>query len=215
MNSPGNFIPAQQLMNAEAEPLLIQPLAGLTRFDLFLAYADAAHQKLGRKYCERFRNDVRSAARATLTEWKFEMLALPSLADIAAVEAETARIVMIAAESGTDLPAPVQMWITLWSSRLRGAAPMLLLLLSESTNGSKASWSNYSSLEAQTRQWGIDLMVYTSSVSPEQVDKFSWTDARRLAPIGIVTVENGSEAAMAASVFAAHFDETHRYEGVA
>lgn len=61
--------------------------------------------------------------------WKFTVLDLPYLRDIAAGEAAEADMIVIAAYEGRDLPPAVHSWIDSWVSRRNGEGGCLLALL--------------------------------------------------------------------------------------
>jgi hypothetical protein len=46
--------------------------------------------------------------------WKFDVLAVPKLKEIAAKDAAAAEIIIVAAHEGRDLPAEVKSWIEMW-----------------------------------------------------------------------------------------------------
>lgn len=46
--------------------------------------------------------------------WKFDVLAVPKLKDIAAKDAAAAEIIIVSAHGGRDLPAEVKSWIEMW-----------------------------------------------------------------------------------------------------
>src|SRR5688500_14914197 len=100
--------------------------AARAQLNVFLAYADVAHARLGRKYCERLSADLTPVVgEVTVTEWKFEMLTVPSMSEMAAVEAEAACMVIIAASGGEGLPPIVKMWLERWCSKIGSAIPIL------------------------------------------------------------------------------------------
>ena len=48
--------------------------------------------------------------------WKFDVLAVPKLKEIAAKDAAAAEIIIVSAHEGRELPAAVKSWIETWSS---------------------------------------------------------------------------------------------------
>jgi hypothetical protein len=174
--------------------------AAQAQFDVFLAYADVAHERLGKKYCERLSADLTPVVgQVTVTEWKFEMLTIPAMSEMAAVEAEAACMVIIATSGGAGLPSLVKMWLERWCSKIESAVPILVVILSECQGCSKADWPDYSYLEAQTKAWGIELVVYASGVSPEESDLFCLAEARKITANGLIAVEDFPEAAALAN----------------
>ncbi len=59
--------------------------------------------------------------------WKFDVLAVPKLKDIAAKDAAAAEIIIISAHGGRDLPAEVKSWIEMWLGYKTEASALVAL----------------------------------------------------------------------------------------
>jgi hypothetical protein len=59
--------------------------------------------------------------------WKFDVLAVPKLKDIAAKDAAAAEIIIISAHAGRDLPAEVKSWIEMWLGYKTEASALVAL----------------------------------------------------------------------------------------
>ena len=57
--------------------------------------------------------------------WKFDVLALPKLREIAAKDAAAAEIIMVSAHEGRELPADVKSWIEMWLGYRTGATALV------------------------------------------------------------------------------------------
>jgi len=64
--------------------------------------------------------------------WKFDVLAVPKLKDIAAKDAAAAEIIIISAHGGRDLPADVKSWIETWLGYKTEASALVALFDGES-----------------------------------------------------------------------------------
>jgi hypothetical protein len=73
-------------------------------------------------------NDSKPAPGAQ-SVWKFELLGITSLREVAAAEAAGAQMVIISAHAPAELPATVKSWVENWTKdrRTKGGAVMLLL----------------------------------------------------------------------------------------
>jgi len=59
--------------------------------------------------------------------WKFDVLAVPKLKDIASKDAAAAEIIIISAHGGRELPAEVKSWIEMWLSYKTEASALVAL----------------------------------------------------------------------------------------
>jgi hypothetical protein len=66
--------------------------------------------------------------------WKFDVLALPKLREMAAKEAAAAELIMVSAHEGKQLPAQVKAWMELWLSYKTEATALVGLFGNESIN---------------------------------------------------------------------------------
>jgi hypothetical protein len=64
--------------------------------------------------------------------WKFDVLAVPKLKDIAAKDAAAAEIIIISAHAGRELPAEVKSWIEMWLGYKTEASALVALFEGES-----------------------------------------------------------------------------------
>lgn len=66
--------------------------------------------------------------------WKFDVLAVPKLKEIAAKDAASAEIIIISAHEGKQLPPEVTSWVELWLSHGTQATALVGLFGAESVN---------------------------------------------------------------------------------
>src|ERR1700749_4985931 len=64
--------------------------------------------------------------------WKFDVLSVPKLKDIAAKDAAAAEIIIISGHDGRDLPAGVKSWIEMWLGYKTEASALVGLCEGES-----------------------------------------------------------------------------------
>jgi hypothetical protein len=127
-----------------------------------IAYQDAAHLQLARSYCESRHPSLCSRGRTNATAWKFEMLAKPGLAAIAAEEAQSARLVVIAAAGIGELPAPVKAWIESWCASNTPASATLAVVLSENPASPPSRWPDVRFLKSQAARGPRRLVIHVA-----------------------------------------------------
>ncbi len=157
-----------------------KPQSGLT---MVLAYRDFTHELLGKKYCEEVSEQL--CEFVGVTEWKFEMLAVAGMSEIAAVEAASARVLVIATSGEEELPPTIKAWLERWCSRKREGPAELVVILTWDPDHSQGYWPDYFQIEAQTRAAGITLIIHPYDVPSEGEHPDSPARGE-----GFVTIEN-------------------------
>jgi hypothetical protein len=152
-------------------------VAAAATFNVFLAYSDVGHERLGREHCEKLSIGLSPVGRIAVTAWKFEMLAFPALGEMAAEEAASADVVIVATSSGEGLPHNFEQWMERWSSR-PGSHPILVAVLTRCESSAMGSCF-YANIKAQTRARGIEFVI-DESCGPHESDLFWKSAARRL-----------------------------------
>lgn len=84
--------------------------------------------------------------------WKFDVLAVPKLREIAAKDAAAAELILISAHEGKPLPKEVKAWIDLWLSYTTQASALVGLFGAESVENPVRSY-----LEDIARRAGIEF----------------------------------------------------------
>jgi len=82
-------------------------------FNVVIAYEDFETGKHAKKTYDFLADNLGHDCRFTNQMWKFEVLSIPKLREIAAKDAANADIVMISCH-GRDLPPEVRAWLELW-----------------------------------------------------------------------------------------------------
>lgn len=59
--------------------------------------------------------------------WKFDVLSIPKLREMAACDAAEADIIIISSHGGSELPVPVRAWIDAWLNKECGAIALVAL----------------------------------------------------------------------------------------
>jgi hypothetical protein len=185
---------------ADAQPKLSQDIT------LLLAYRDGGHRLLGRSYFERISELENAQGPWGITEWKFEMLVVPSLRDLAIKDAVESPLVVIAARGGEELSPGLRLWLKEWATQ-RLFPGMLVVLLSSNPDYMEADCSEYFCLRAELGEDDIELVVYATGTSVERSNMFNFGAARRVTPEGLVMVTDFPELAALARNTHMPFDE--------
>jgi len=179
----------EQMPRLYAENATKESLTGL------LAYSDAAHERLGRDYWHSLvvRMSVASDA-ASLSEWKFEMLASQALRTLATEEAQEARVLVLATDSATPLPDCVKTWFE--SGHIADSAHRqtgwLIVLLSEISGYSGRYWPELEYITDIATLSSRELVIYAVP-SSERYNPFHLADIKCVDRNGIFPVREFRE----------------------
>ncbi|MHB8523691.1 MAG: hypothetical protein ACYDH9_23455 [Limisphaerales bacterium] len=110
--------PAAENTRSESNPI----------FQVVIAYDDFSTGLMAKEFYDRTVRDHKELFRFICHLWKFRILSLPPLRDQAAVEAETADMVVIAAHEGKPLSSGMRRWIEFWLPRKAGSGALVALL---------------------------------------------------------------------------------------
>ena len=110
-------LPAFGSSDREANPAL----------NVVIAYEDLETGKRAMKTYESMVHQLGDQCLFTNQMWKFDVLAVPKLKEIAAKDAASAEIVIVSAHDGNELPKEVKAWIEMWLSYKSGASALVAL----------------------------------------------------------------------------------------
>ena len=85
-----------------------------SQFNVVIVYEDFETGKHAKKTYDVLVEHLGHECELNHQMWKFEVLRLPKLKEIAARDAAQADIILIASHGGSDLPAEVKDWLDLW-----------------------------------------------------------------------------------------------------
>src|SRR5579862_6505421 len=95
---------------------------GSNALNVVIAYEDLETGKRAMKTYDYLVEHLGDQCLFTNQMWKFDVLAVPKLRDIAAKDAVAADIIIVAAHEGNELPAEVKAWISNGSRSTRARA---------------------------------------------------------------------------------------------
>lgn len=166
---------------------------------VLLAYRDPDHERMGRLYCDTLSKHFGLNGHLEVVGWKFEMLDGLGMDQLAATDAQQARLIVVTTTCGEELPDKLRTALACWCAQNRTNPCALIVLLSECAGYSEAHWPDFAFLEQQTRTAGLDLIVYASGLSPESANAFHLRQARRVTRDGLRVVEDFAESAALAT----------------
>lgn len=96
-------------------------------FNVVIAYEDFETGKQAKKTYDFLAENLGRDCQLNHQMWKFDVLALPKLREMAAKDAATADIIIISCRGGSELPNSVKNWIELWLAEKRAAIALVAL----------------------------------------------------------------------------------------
>ena len=115
-------------LSAKYPPFRSQENEAEPSFNVVIAYEDFETGKQAKRtfdvLVEQLKNDCRFANQM----WKFDVLSIPKLREMAAKDAATADIVIISCRARSELPPEVKAWIELWLAEKNHAIALVALL---------------------------------------------------------------------------------------
>jgi hypothetical protein len=104
-------------------------------FEVTIAYEDFETGKHAKKTYEYLVKHVGHDCQFASQMWKFDVLGIPKLRDMAARDALAADVIIIASHGGKELPREVISWIDTWSARKGNAIALVALFDCEPQDG--------------------------------------------------------------------------------
>src|SRR5205085_1496492 len=95
-------------------PLGSSDLGSNPNFNVVIAYEDFETGKQAKKTCDFLSGNLGLDCHVNHQMWKFDVLGLPKLREMAAKDAAAADIIIISCRGDNDLPEALKSWIELW-----------------------------------------------------------------------------------------------------
>ena len=108
---------------------------GNSALNVVIAYEDLETGKRAMKTYEYMVQQLGDECLFANQMWKFDVLAVPKLKEIAAKDAAAAEIIVVSAHEGREFPTQVKAWIDLWLSYKTEASALVGLFDGESFEG--------------------------------------------------------------------------------
>lgn len=102
-------------------------------FNVLIAYEDFETGKHAKKTYDFLQANLRRECNLTNQMWKFDVLSIPKLREIAVKDAAHADIIFVSSH-GSELPEPVMKWIESWV--MQGTSALAVVALFEKTEDS-------------------------------------------------------------------------------
>ena len=97
-------------------------------FNVLLAYEDFETGKNAKHTFDFLSEHLGHECHFTNQMWKFDVLGIPKLREMAAMDASTADIIVISCHGGFELPLEVKSWIELWLAEKTNAIALVALI---------------------------------------------------------------------------------------
>jgi uncharacterized protein YozE (UPF0346 family) len=104
-------------------------------FNVVIAYEDFDTGKHAKETYDFLVHNLGHECRFSNQMWKFDVLGVPKLREMAAKDAQTADIIIISCHGAHDLPVDVRAWINSWVQNGTNAIALVTLFANESPLG--------------------------------------------------------------------------------
>ena len=96
-------------------------------FSVVIVYEDFRTGKQAKQACDFLEENLSHEWQVTSQMWKFEVLSIPELREIAAKDAAMANLIIVSSRGDGELPADVKGWIEMWRGYKDGAVALVAL----------------------------------------------------------------------------------------
>ena len=131
---------------------------------------------------ERIGGEGEGQGRGHYCWWNYEILAIPSLKKVAALEAAAADMIAFAAHDGSELPEDVVDWISMWLAMGDFRSRALVAILDSDTAGNGNSQSILSQLNKVAELGQMDFFATCAHSQPDGVGRYVVKKADRTNP---------------------------------
>jgi len=143
---------------------------GTSAFNILIAYENFAAGKNAKQTYDLLAAELNPDCRCSNQMWKFDVLNIPKLREMAAQDARVADIIIISC-SGDDLPQSVKDWIEDWIPQAHNALA-LVALFDSSGPGAGDSWAVRTFLMEMARRNGLEFFAQPDvGPDPEQQER--------------------------------------------
>jgi hypothetical protein len=132
---------------------------GIPVFRVVIAYEDFATGKQAKKACDFLVENLSHEWQVTSQMWKFEVLSLPELRDMAAKDAAMADLIIVSSRGDAELSPDVKSWIEMWQG-LAGGAVALFALFDNSLERGAHAQSTYAYLAGVAKRGRMEFFAW-------------------------------------------------------
>ncbi len=112
-------------------PPTVSPAEPSPVFNVVIAYEDFETGKQAKRTYDFLVEHLGQDCQFSNQMWKFDVLSIPKLREMAVKDATQADIIMISCHGGSALPEPVMQWISSWASNPGNCIALVALLDAE------------------------------------------------------------------------------------
>jgi len=137
-----------------------------------MAYESASVAKIAKEKWDYMVHALANRYDFELRVWKFDILRIPELRDVAINDAAKAQMVLVATHGAGELPRQVKVWIERWvalKDRVQESARLLTFLFDPSSDRSGASAFPQFAYLQQAARWGsMDFIACATPIQSHQ-----------------------------------------------
>ena len=154
MRSSANYFIPPQASDLEESPV----------FNVVIVYEDFETGKNARRTYDFLAEQLGKDCRFATQMWKFDVLGIPKLREMAAKDASAADIVIVAYHGGTGLPQDVKAWLQMWSDPDRHPLALVALYRCDPSDAIQAA-RNRDYLATLAARTGMEFFSQAESAS--------------------------------------------------
>jgi hypothetical protein len=164
-------------------PVVSTSREGAPVFSVVLVFEDFSTGKRAKRAYDFLAANLTHEWHVVSQMWKFEVLSIPELREMAAKDAAMANLIIVSSRGDRELPAPVKDWIEMWLG-YRGDAVALLALFDSPPEQAEHAQATQTYLEGVAKRGQLEFFTWPEVGLGEQSQQGSLVLGRRLEMAG-------------------------------
>ncbi len=157
-------------------------------FNVMIVYEDFESGKHAKRTYDVLAENLGKDCKCSNQMWKFDLLTVPKLREIAAKDAGSADIVLLSVRGPHDLPAEVKSWLTLWLSTPSRAVALVALF--DPSEQNKERWLAICSfLSELAKTAGLEFFAQPDNEAPVADSLENFIFQRNSSPVSHIVLQ--------------------------
>jgi hypothetical protein len=156
-------------------------------FSVFIVYEDFATGKQAKRACDFLVANLTHEWQVTSQMWKFEVLSIPELRELAAKDAASANLILVSSRGDREVPDDVKAWIDMWLA-YKGDTVALVALLGRPREQAEHAQATQTYLERVAERGRMEFFTWPEigpgrESLPRGLVSDHWLDLEPLVPV--------------------------------